>query len=260
MKNLAAAVIVILFSSAAVADQPAEFPSVGAIGAGRYLVPTDQRVSIGPRDLLFFGRPVDAALNPSGTTLAVKTSHGILFVATSTFQVRQILPLPHLAADFPAHLGGNAPAGICGAATEARFGIPTRSPIFRHRTAALVIRRTIVRPWLIRISIINEHLHTIDSIFGLQPMTLFRPECSPDRGAVPRSRRLGTLRSAARTRRVFYAEPARDSADRNTEVLAVESSMLPLDGKDSADSAVTRPMLGVLSRLGPRSSSAFGTP
>src|SRR5579863_2416380 len=86
--------------------------AVGNLGNRSYLVPTYQRVSISPRDLLFFGRPVDLAIDPTGATLAVKTSHGVVLVDLPSFTIRQILPLPRLTVDFPSHLGGNAPAGI----------------------------------------------------------------------------------------------------------------------------------------------------
>ncbi len=97
-RALAAIAVLALFAAAPVSD-------------ASYLTATFQRVA--PlQPLIFFGRPSDASVNPSTTTIAVKTSHGVVFVNPRTLTIAQTLHLPKLHLDFPVHLGGNAPAGI----------------------------------------------------------------------------------------------------------------------------------------------------
>ena len=103
--------IVLATSIALVALGPSPVARVGPLPDRVYLVPTFQRAALG-NGLVFSGRPADMSVDPTGATLAVKTSHGIVFVDTKTNRVTQTLALPKLDLDFPTHLGGNAPAGI----------------------------------------------------------------------------------------------------------------------------------------------------
>ena len=103
--------IVLATSLALVALGPSPVARVGPLPDRVYLVPTFQPAALG-NGLVFSGRPADMSVDPTGATLAVKTSHGIVFVDTKTNRVTQTLALPKLDLDFPTHLGGNAPAGI----------------------------------------------------------------------------------------------------------------------------------------------------
>ncbi len=98
-RAVVAIVLLALFAGAPASDAPT------------YVTTTFQRIQP-DRPVIFFGRPSDLSVDPAGTTIAIKTSHGIVFVNRQTFAVMQTLALPKLPVDFPVHLGGNAPAGI----------------------------------------------------------------------------------------------------------------------------------------------------
>ncbi len=67
---------------------------VGPQNDGTYVVPTTQIVDPAGQTVLVSGRPVDMALNPDGTMLAVKNRKDILFVDMTTCQIKQTLVLP----------------------------------------------------------------------------------------------------------------------------------------------------------------------
>jgi len=85
---------------------------VGVVGPGTFLTPTGQFIKPAGNVIEFFGRPSDLALDPVRHVLAVKNSHGIVLVDTTSWRIIQNLPMPKLAVDFAEHLGGNGPAGI----------------------------------------------------------------------------------------------------------------------------------------------------
>jgi YVTN family beta-propeller protein len=87
-------------------------PQVGPAGNDRYFVPTGAYVAPAGKSIAFFGRPSDLALDPARSLLAIKNSHGIVFVDLRDWRVRQDLPMPPLPVDFADQLGGNGPAGI----------------------------------------------------------------------------------------------------------------------------------------------------
>lgn len=76
------------------------------------LLPTGQTIDDPGASVTFFGRPSDMALSHDGRTLAIKNSHGLIFVDAFRMKVLQTLPLPNPGREFPAHLGGNGAAGI----------------------------------------------------------------------------------------------------------------------------------------------------
>jgi YVTN family beta-propeller protein len=67
---------------------------VGPRGDGTYVVPTTQLVNPAGQSIEFPGRPVDLALSPDGTRLAVKNREDILFVDPATHAVAQTLSFP----------------------------------------------------------------------------------------------------------------------------------------------------------------------
>ena len=67
---------------------------VGPQGDGTYVVPTTQRISPAGKALLFPGRPVDLAINPSGRHLVVKNLLDLVFVDLNSGEIRQTLKLP----------------------------------------------------------------------------------------------------------------------------------------------------------------------
>jgi YVTN family beta-propeller protein len=60
----------------------------------------------------FFGRPTDLALNPDQSILAVKNSHGLVFIERKNRAIRQELPLPRIGFEHPLHLGGGGFTGV----------------------------------------------------------------------------------------------------------------------------------------------------
>jgi len=84
---------------------------VGQQADKSYLVGTGQRISPAGEQVEFFGRPVDLALSPSGTVLAVKNSHGLVTIDLSNRQVRS-LDFREISPEYVPHLGGASFAGI----------------------------------------------------------------------------------------------------------------------------------------------------
>jgi YVTN family beta-propeller protein len=86
-------------------------PSAGdAARVSKALLPTDQTLAPAGRTTTFAARPLDLAL--SGNELAVKTSHGLLFVDVRTGKIDQTLALPNDLVDYPKNLGGNGLIGV----------------------------------------------------------------------------------------------------------------------------------------------------
>ncbi len=92
-----------------------QLTSLGAsnpgVRVGRALVPTGQRLAPTGTQLHFFGRPLDVAVSPDGT-VAIKNSHGILFVDRNATRIVQNLRLPREPMQYPLNLGGNGLTGI----------------------------------------------------------------------------------------------------------------------------------------------------
>jgi YVTN family beta-propeller protein len=84
---------------------------VGQQADKSYFVATGQRISPAGEQVEFFGRPVDLALSPSGTLLAVKNSHGLVTIDLSNRQVRS-LDFREISPEYIPHLGGASFAGI----------------------------------------------------------------------------------------------------------------------------------------------------
>jgi len=84
--------------------------SSDAVRVSKALVPTDQKLAPAGSTVTFPARPLDLAL--SGNELAVKTSHGLLFVDVRTGKIDQTLALPNDLVDYPKNLGGNGLVGV----------------------------------------------------------------------------------------------------------------------------------------------------
>ena len=77
--------------------------TVGRSDDGTYMVATQQIIDPAGESILFPGRPVDLALRPDGSLLAVKNKSDLVFVDMATRVLRQTLVLPK---------GGNSHCGI----------------------------------------------------------------------------------------------------------------------------------------------------
>jgi YVTN family beta-propeller protein len=75
-------------------DNFSEQALVGPQGNGTYLVTTSQIIDPAGKTLTFPGRPVDLALNPEGTILAVKNIQDIVFFDVINQTIKQVLTLP----------------------------------------------------------------------------------------------------------------------------------------------------------------------
>jgi len=67
---------------------------VGPQDDGTYVVATTQRIAPTGETILFPGRPVDLALSPDGSLLAVKNKNDVTFISMATREIRQTLRLP----------------------------------------------------------------------------------------------------------------------------------------------------------------------
>ena len=76
---------------------------VGPQDDGTYIVATTQRIDPAGENITFPGRPVDLALNPDETILAVKNLNDIVFMHSETHEIIQTLKIPE---------GGNTFTGI----------------------------------------------------------------------------------------------------------------------------------------------------
>jgi YVTN family beta-propeller protein len=85
---------------------------VGPQPDGSYVEATSQIITPAGKTVTFFGRPTDLALDPRESLLAVKDSHGLVFIDIATGSVRQELRLPDPGFDSSPHLGGNGFHGI----------------------------------------------------------------------------------------------------------------------------------------------------
>ena len=98
--------------------------SSDAARVSKTLVPTDQKLAPAGQTVNFPARPLDLAL--SGNELAVKTSHGLLFVDVRTGKIDQTLALPERSGRLP---------------QESRWKWSDRNRLERRRQARLVGRR-----------------------------------------------------------------------------------------------------------------------
>jgi YVTN family beta-propeller protein len=87
-------------------------PQAGIDKDGSFIVATGQRLRPAGEQVEFFGRPTDLALSPDQSILAIKNSHGLVFVDRKTRKVKQELPLVRIGFVHPFHLGGGSFAGI----------------------------------------------------------------------------------------------------------------------------------------------------
>jgi YVTN family beta-propeller protein len=74
-------------------------------------LPTGQRIEPSGKTLIFYGRPLALAISHTGT-IAVKYSHGILFVDGRTHAILDDLRLKRGPYGYPVNLGGNGMTGI----------------------------------------------------------------------------------------------------------------------------------------------------
>lgn len=77
-----------------VPDSFSEQAGIGPQGNGSYVVTTSQIIDPAGKTLTFPGRPVDLALNPEGTILAVKNIQDIVFFDVLNQTIKQVLKLP----------------------------------------------------------------------------------------------------------------------------------------------------------------------
>ncbi len=106
-----------LVSLAGFAQQSQSLAEPGPLRVGQqpgdaYFVATGQRISPAGTQIEFFGRPVDLAMCPGANLLAVKNSHGVVFIDTSSNKVRQVLDFSDISFDYIPHLGGASFTGI----------------------------------------------------------------------------------------------------------------------------------------------------
>ena len=95
------------FQSQAQKGQKDTFEKKSKVGKqenNSYVVQTSQVIDPAGKMVVFPGRPVDLALNPEETVLAVKNLNSIIFFDVSSQAIRQTLNLPS---------GGNTFTGIC---------------------------------------------------------------------------------------------------------------------------------------------------
>lgn len=81
----------------AIQDGPERFLEKAVVGPqddGTYVVPTTQTIAPAGKTILFPGRPVDLALSPDESLLAVKNKGDLVFVDTAKQEILQTLPLP----------------------------------------------------------------------------------------------------------------------------------------------------------------------
>lgn len=76
---------------------------VGPQGDGTYIVATNQRIDAAGDQVLFHGRPVDMALSPDGSTIAVKNKSDVVLIDAVTHAIDAVVKIPD---------GGNSYAGI----------------------------------------------------------------------------------------------------------------------------------------------------
>ena len=89
------------------AEKNKEFEKKALVGKqrdGSYIVPTSQIIDPAGATITFPGRPVDLALNPEETILAVKNMYNIVFFDIASQTIRQTLRIPDD--------GGNTYTGI----------------------------------------------------------------------------------------------------------------------------------------------------
>jgi len=92
-----------LFAQRSAKDKFNKKSFVGKQNDGSYIVPTSQIIDPAGTTVTFPGRPVDLALNPDETILAVKNLKDIVFFNTQNQTIKQTLNLPE---------GGNTFTGI----------------------------------------------------------------------------------------------------------------------------------------------------
>ena len=80
-----------------VSERPSDFLEkavVGPLGDGTYVVPTNQLIDPAGTTVLFPGRPVAVVRHPSEALLAVKNKADVLFLDSTTLDIKQTLPYP----------------------------------------------------------------------------------------------------------------------------------------------------------------------
>ena len=112
--------------------------SSDAARVSKTLVPTDQKLAPAGQTVNFPARPLDLAL--SGNELAVKTSHGLLFIDVRTGKIDQTLALPNDLVDYPKNLGGNGLTGIVWSGSGKRVWSPDGFGVLRSATIGPVGR------------------------------------------------------------------------------------------------------------------------
>ncbi len=94
---LAGAVADTAFAQAGLKNAKARFEKNAVVGKqndGSYVVPTSQVIDPAGTTITFSGRPVDLALNPGETILAVKNMYDIIFFDAASYTIRQKLSIP----------------------------------------------------------------------------------------------------------------------------------------------------------------------
>ncbi len=102
-RRVAAAVLCVLAAAA--------LPRSSSDVVNSVLIPTHQRLAPAGTRVAFYGRPLDVAISRDGL-VAVKNSHGIVFVDSRTAKIVQDLRLTRGRVDYPRNLGGNGMTGI----------------------------------------------------------------------------------------------------------------------------------------------------
>jgi YVTN family beta-propeller protein len=92
--------------------EPTKNPEAGIAPDGSFVVATAQRLRPSGQQIEFFGRPTDLALNSDESILAVKNSHGLVFIDRKSRAIQQELRLPRIGFEHPLHLGGGGFTGI----------------------------------------------------------------------------------------------------------------------------------------------------
>ena len=90
-------IVNILFAQEKVKRNKDSFEKKSLVGKqknGSYLVPTSQIIDPAGATITFPGRPIDLALNPDETILAVKNMYNIVFFDAASQTIRQILNIP----------------------------------------------------------------------------------------------------------------------------------------------------------------------
>src|SRR5580700_1555103 len=80
-----------LLAGPALGDDDIDRLAVGLQKDGRIVVPTNQILKPAGKEITFSGRPVDLALAEDGRVLVVKNMAGLVFIDTTTAEIKQTL-------------------------------------------------------------------------------------------------------------------------------------------------------------------------